>query len=174
MNFAAKISGLLCLTFLTVLAVAGHAQTPLSLDSVQLKNLRGKIVTWSSVVPKNSVILVCFWSVNSDASVSEITAINAQYAKWNQLASFRLMAICVDEGNQSNRMRTTANMNGWTFDVYDDVNDDVRRILNAVNTPQSMVLKDGQVVYQQSGYQPGSEQYLFNKVLALSPAPAKK
>lgn len=172
MNVVAKISGLLFLT-LSLSFFAGHAQTPLDpaqLDSVQLKNVRGKIVSFDSLTKKNPVILVCFWSVNSDPSVSELNAINAQYAKWRQLASFRLVAVCVDEGNLSNRMRTTANMNGWTFDVYADMNDDLRRLLHAINTPQSIILKDGQVVYQQSGYQPGSENYLFNKLLSLAPA----
>lgn len=169
MRLSKTIPGILSLS---LIVLTGLSQP--SLDSIQLKNLRGKIVPLSSVAQKSTVILFCFWSVNSDASISELNAISSQYGKWSQINSFRFIPICADEGNQLNRMKSTANMNTWGFDVFADVNGDLRRELNAVSLPESMILVNGKIVYQQSGYESGSEQYLFNKVLSLAPPPPKK
>src|SRR5882757_3211663 len=164
MSCAKKIflsSGLLLL----VSFLSAQAQVPL--DSVQLKTLRGPMISYGELARKSPVILICFWSVNSDPSINELNAINKQYEKWKQLASFKLMAICVDQGNLLNRMRPTFNMNGWTFDVYADINGDLQQALSSNNVPQSMVLQNGKVVYQQSGFAAGTEDYLFSQVKNL-------
>lgn len=169
MNLLAGFSLSCCL--LLLLSPGLSAQTPL--DSVQLKNIRGVLVPYASVTKNNPIVLICFWSSNIESSVNELNAINAQYEKWKQAASFKLIAICVDEGNILNRMRPTAIMNGWTFDVYGDINGDLQRIYPAPNLPESMILKNGQVVYQQAGYEAGSENYLFTKIKSLAPPGSK-
>jgi hypothetical protein len=160
------LSGISSLTGALLITMALSAQP--SLDSISVKTVRGAIVPFSSIAKNERVILLCFWSVNSDQSVSELNAINAQFEKWKQAASFRLVAVCVDEGNILNRMRPTANMNGWTFDVCGDINGDLRKAFNVNDVlPKSVLLDKGQVVYQQSGFEPGSERYFFSKIQAL-------
>jgi hypothetical protein len=158
--------------FFPVLLLASFlsAQAQVPLDSVQLKTLKGPLTTYAAATKKDPVILVCFWSINSDPSINELNAINQQYEKWKQLASFKLMAICVDQGNLLNRMRPTFNMNGWTFDVYADINGDLQQALASKEVPQSMILQNGKVVYQQSGFAAGTEDYLFSQLRKLSPA----
>ncbi|MHA4811586.1 hypothetical protein ACX0G9_26050 [Flavitalea flava] len=163
MNRLKKMTTCICLT---LLAFPGFAQT--SLDSVKLKTLRGAIISFSAAAQKNTVILICFWSINSENSINELNAINAHYEQWKQGAAFKLMAVCIDAGNNLNKMRPTANMNGWTFDIYADIDGDLRNILKSNNLPQSMILSGGKVVYQQSGFDPGSENYLFTKILSLT------
>src|SRR5882762_364918 len=142
------------------------AQVPL--DSIQLKTLRGPMISYGELTRKAQVVLVCFWSSNSDPSIDELNAINKQYDKWKQLTSFKLLAVCVDQGNILNRMRPTAIMNGWTFDVCGDSNGDLQKALHVNNLPQSVILKKDQILYQQSGFEAGTENYLFSKVQALA------
>jgi hypothetical protein len=97
-----------------------------------------------------------------------LNAINTKYDSWKQDVKFKMMAVSVDEGKLINRVRPTAIMNGWTFEVYDDLNGDLRKALNSNNFPQSFVIKSGRVVYQQSGYEAGTENYLFQKLAAAS------
>jgi cytochrome c biogenesis protein CcmG, thiol:disulfide interchange protein DsbE len=160
-----KISSLLAAILVALTVSAQDAP----LDSAQLKTLKGQIFPFSSLAKKDPVILICFWSVNSDPSIGELNAINAQYAKWKQTAPFRLMAVCIDEGNILNRMRPTANMNGWTFEVYGDLYGDLQKFFNVtdVNLPVSLILNKDQVVYRQSGFEAGSENYLFSKIQGL-------
>ena len=147
------------------------AQPPLA--DVQLKNMKNILVSFSSLSQKDSVILVCFWSINSDASVEELNAINGHYEKWEQAVHFKMMAVCIDEGNSLSRIRSAVSGNGWVFDVYADINGDLHKALNGGNLPQAMVLRGGQVIYQQSGFEAGSENYLFSKIREQALAPSK-
>ena len=58
-------------------------------------------------------------------------------------------------------------MNGWQFDVYVDIKGDLRKALSSNNLPQAMIIKRGEVIYKQSGFEAGSENYLFQKIQAL-------
>jgi len=143
-----------------------HAQS--SLPEAMLKTTRGAMVSFSSVTKKDSVILVFFWASTSEQSMNELNAISAKYDKWKEIAVFKMMAVSVDEGKLANRLRPIANMNGWTFDVYGDTNGDLRKALNAKNLPEAMIIKGGKVVYQQSGYETGSENYLIERVRSFT------
>jgi hypothetical protein len=163
MSFVKKILTAACL-MLFVYSLA--AQT--SLADAKLKNLRGVVASFSSVTQKDSIVLVCFWSINSDASIEELNAIGGHYEKWKQAIAFKMLAVCIDEGNSLSRIRSTVNGNGWPFDVYADINGDLHTALGAGSLPQALVLKDRQVVYQQSGFGAGSENYLFSKIQTLA------
>jgi len=165
-----KIFFLFCIL---LLGMRDGAKAQGSLDSVQLRNLKGKMVSYSAVTAKVPLVLVCFWSINSEASIQELNAINQRYEKLKQPLPFTLLAICVDQGNLLNRMRNTAMQNIWTFDVYADINGDLQRAFHYANPPQSLIVSKGEIVYQQSGFQPGAEDYLFSRIQTLSAATGK-
>jgi len=145
-----------------------HAQG--SLESAQLKNLHGKIQTFSQITQKDTMVLICFWATTSDPSIVALNAINQHYEHWQSSLTFRLMIVAIDEAKTASKIRPMVNMNEWTFDVYTDINGDLKKALHADNLPESMILKNGKMVYQQSGYEPGSENYLFQKLVSLSNA----
>ena len=150
-------------TAVSVLSV--QAQSPL--DSLPLRNTKGKLVSCASVMKQHPLAMVCFWSINSESSIRELTAISQRYARLKQPVGFSLLAICVDEGNLQSRMRNTALQNEWVFDVYADVDGGLQHALHFSAPPQSMILNKGEVVYQQSGFEAGSETYLFSKIQLL-------
>ena len=150
----------------SLVAALSTVQAQSGLSAAMLKPAHGAIAPYSSFTQKDSLILVCFWSVNSEESLTELNAINSKYEDWKQSVKFKMMAVSVDEGKLINRVRPTAIMNGWTFEVFDDFNEDLRKALNSNNFPQSFVIKNGKIVYQQSGYEAGTENYLFDKLAA--------
>jgi hypothetical protein len=163
MYFSKKVkalAGLLCLVC--------SLQAQPSLENAQLKTLKGKLVSFNSETQKDSLVLVCFWASWSEASIQELNAINANYQQWKTIASFKLMAICIDEGKSANKIRPLVNMNGWLFDVYSDFNGDLRKELSSNNLPQALIMKRDRVLYQQSGFESGTENYLLQKMLSIS------
>jgi len=126
------------------------------------------MVSYSSVVGQSSLLLVCFWSVNSDASIDELNALNTQYAKLKTPLPFTLLGICIDEGNLVNRMRPMAQQNSWAFDVYADIDGGLQRQLHFTQPPQAFIVEKGQVVFEQSGFTAGSESYLLSKLQSLA------
>lgn len=139
-----------------------------TLSTAQIKTLRGAMVQFSTATQKDSLILVCFWATTSEQSISELNAINAKFDKWKQGLSFKLMAVAIDEGNTANRVRGLVNMNEWKFDVYTDIHGELRQALKSNNLPQSMIIKKNKVIYQQSGYEPGTEDYLYKRMRAIA------
>ena len=138
-----------------------------SLQVARLKSLQGKMASFSSFAKKDSLFLICFWSVESEESITELNAIQANLEHWQSLVPFRFMAVSVDEGKTASRFRPTYNMNGWTFEAYADLYGDLRRALHSNNFPQSMILYKNEVVYEQSGWTAGTENYLIQHLLAM-------
>lgn len=138
-----------------------------SLQQARLKSLQGKIATFSSFAKKDSLFLICFWSVTSDESIAELNSINANLEKWQSMKPFRFFAVSVDEGKIANRIRSTYNMNGWTFEVYNDLYGDLRQALHSNNFPQSMIVYKDDIIYEQSGWNTGTENYLIQRLLSM-------
>jgi hypothetical protein len=145
------------------LTVAGQD----SLQQARLKSLQGKIATFSSFAKKDSLFMICFWSVESEESITELNSININLEQWQKQVPFRFMAISADEGKMASRFRSTYNMNAWTFEAYVDLYGDLRRALHSNNLPQSMIIFKNEIIYEQSGWIPGTENYMIERLLSL-------
>ena len=58
---------------------------------------------------------------------------------------------------------------GWQFNCVFDKNQDLKRAMNVSLTPQTFIVDaSGKIVYSHSGYTPGSEAELFERLVELS------
>ena len=138
-----------------------------SLQEAKIKSLQGKIAPFSVFAKKDSLFLICFWSVSSDESMAELNSINANLEQWQKLTPFRFMAVSVDEGKAANRLRPVYNQNGWTFEAYSDLYGELRKALHSNNLPQSIIVYRNQIIYEQSGRTDGTDHYLIQKLLSV-------
>ena len=138
-----------------------------SLQDAKIKSLQGKIAPFSVFAKKDSLFLICFWSLSSEESITELNSINANLEHWQSLLPFRFMAVSVDEGKLANRLRPVYNQNSWTFEAYSDLYGDLRKVLHSNNLPQSMIVYKNEIIYEQSGWTNGTENYLIQKLLSM-------
>jgi cytochrome c biogenesis protein CcmG, thiol:disulfide interchange protein DsbE len=138
-----------------------------SLQQAKIKSLQGKIAPFSVFAKKDSLFLICFWSFSSDESITELNAINANLEHWQSFLPFRFMAVSIDEGKLANRLRPVYNQNGWTFEAYSDLYGDLRKSLHSNNLPQSIIVYKNEIIYEQSGWTEGTENYLIQKLLSM-------
>jgi hypothetical protein len=150
---------------LVLFSLSASAQE--SIQEAKIKSLQGKIAPFSVFAKKDSLFLICFWSLSSDESITELNSINANLEHWESLLPFRFMAVSVDEGKLANRMRPVYNQNSWTFEAYSDLYGDLRKALHSNNLPQSMIVYKNEIVYEQSGWTVGIENYLIQKLLSM-------
>ena len=148
-----------------VISITAFAQD--SLQEAKIKSLQGKIAPFSVFAKKDSLFLICFWSVSSDESMAELNSINSHLEQWQKLTSFRFMAVSVDEGKAANRLRPVYNQNGWTFEAYSDLYGELRKALHSNNLPQSIIVYRNQIIYEQSGRTDGTDNYLIQKLLSV-------
>jgi hypothetical protein len=150
---------------LVLFSIGASAQG--SIQEAKIKSLQGKIAPFSVFAKKDSLFLICFWSVSSDESITELNSINVNLEHWQSLLPFRFMAVSVDEGKLANRLRPVYNQNSWTFEAYSDPYGDLRKALHSNNLPQSMIVYKNDIIYEQSGWTGGTENYLIQKLLSM-------
>lgn len=155
---------LLCLLFAAGCIATVSAQT---VPDVKVENLRGETVS-TSVITGGKPCIVSFWSMTCKPCILELNTINEYLDDWREEADFEVVAVSTDDVRAISQARGYAKSRGWDFICLFDKNQDFKRAMNVSQTPHSFVVDgDGRVVYSHTGYTPGSEQELFEKILEL-------
>jgi len=152
---------LLCLAVALVASLTVSAQ---QLPDVKVENEAGKMISTRSLVGKPMII--SYWSLACKPCIQELNAMNDALEEWREEADFEVVAISVDDVRLKARAKAKATSMGWDFVCLFDANQAMKRAMNVSLTPQSFVVDaEGNIVFSHSGYTPGSEQLLFEKLL---------
>ncbi len=151
----------MCLVLAT--AVVSAQQLP----DVKVENAQGKLVSVRSLA-QGKPMIISYWSIACKPCIQELNAINDSLAEWREEADLVVVAVSVDDARLKASAKAIASSRGWEFVCVYDENQTLKRAMNVSLTPQSFVVDaNGNIVYSHSGYTPGSEQLLFDKVVAL-------
>ena len=146
-----------------ILAVAGVSAQ--QLPDVKVENAQGKIVSVREL-SNGKPMIISYWSIACKPCIQELNAINDSLAEWREEADFVVVAVSVDDSRLKASAKAVASSRGWEFVCVYDENQDLKRAMNVSLTPQSFVVDGaGNIVFSHSGYTPGSEQLLFDKVV---------
>ena len=152
---------LLCLAVALVASLTVSAQ---QLPDVKVENDAGKVISTRSLVGKPMII--SYWSLACKPCIQELNAMNDALEEWREEADFEVVAVSVDDVRLKARAKAKATSMGWDFVCLFDANQAMKRAMNVSLTPQSFVVDaEGNIVFSHSGYTPGSEQLLFEKLL---------
>lgn len=163
-----KILSLLCF----VLAVS--AVSAQQLPDVNVENAQGKVVSVRSLA-QGKPMIIAYWSIACKPCIQELNAINDALADWRKETDVEVVAVSVDDARLKASAKAIASSRGWEFICVYDENQELKRAMNVSLTPQSFVVDgEGNIIYSHSGYTPGSEQELFDKVLELKKGQKKK
>ena len=156
-----KLLSLLCL-ILAVSAVSAQ-----QLPDVKVENAQGKIVSVRDLA-QGKPMIIAYWSIACKPCIQELNAINDALADWRSEAEVEVVAVSVDDARLKASAKAIASSRGWEFICVYDENQELKRAMNVSLTPQSFVVNaEGNIIYSHSGYTPGSEQELFDKIVAL-------
>ena len=156
-----KILSLLC--FVLVAFGASAQQLP----DVKVENAQGKVVSIRSLA-QGKPMIISYWSIACKPCIQELNAINDALADWKSEADFVVVAVSVDDARLKASAKAIAQSRGWEFICVYDENQELKRAMNVSLTPQSFVVDAaGNIIFSHSGYTPGSEQLLFDKIVAL-------
>ena len=157
-----KIFSLLC--FVLAVAMVSAQQLP----DVKVENAQGKIVSVREL-SNGKPMIISYWSIACKPCIQELNAINDALAEWRTEADLEVVAVSVDDARLKATAKAIANSRGWEFICVYDENQELKRAMNVSLTPQSFVVDaEGNIIYSHSGYTPGSEQELLEKVIKLS------
>lgn len=138
-----------------------------SLPDVKLENQEGKTVSVRSLL-RDKPLIILFWSTTCKPCIQELKAINEQLEEWQEEAGFDIVAVAIDDSRSVGKAKAMVSGFGWEFTCLFDKNQEFKRAMNVSLIPQSYVVNaKGEIVYSHSGYTPGSEQTLLEKIKEL-------
>lgn len=155
--------------FILFIAFSFTMQAQSEFPSIDLNTLNGKTKNSKEIVTsKDKVTIVSMWATWCVPCLKELDAINEVYEDWQDETGVELVAISVDDSRTVSRVRPMINGKDWPYEVLLDTNNDLKRALGAATVPLTLILKGDKIVYRHSGYSPGAEHDLFEKVRELS------
>lgn len=148
-----------------LIAATASAQLP----SVQLKTIDGKTVDTATLCNDGKPFVISFFATWCKPCNRELKAIHEEYADWQDETGMKLIAISIDDGQNTGKVKPLVDSEGWEYEVLLDPNSDFKRTLGIETIPHVLIIDgDGKIAESRSGYTEGSEQHIIEKIRELS------
>ena len=152
-----------------VLATTLAAQNTKLPQNISLKDIDGQTVQSSVIQNNGKPIIISFWATWCKPCNLELNTIKEVYDEWQEETGVKLVAISIDDARSAARVKPWVDGKDWPFEVDLDQNRDFARALNVgPNPPHTFVVNgEGEIVWQHTGYLPGAEEEVIEKVREL-------
>ena len=139
-----------------------------SIPSAEVKTLDGQSVDIQEYAQNGKITVISFWATWCSPCKKELDAIADLYDEWQEAYNIELVAITMDTQRALAKVKPMVESKGWPFVILSDANQVLRNALNFQTIPQTFLLdQEGNIVYTHSGYVPGDEYELEEKIKAL-------
>lgn len=159
-----KLVYLLFALFVTTNSYAQESFAP-----VKIKSIAGKEVSFSDIAAssKDTIVVVSFWATWCIPCIAELDNISDEYKERQKARPFKFIGIAIDDSRTAQRVKSFVKGKGWQFDVYQDINSELKRALNVPDVPHVLIIKNNKIVYRHTGYIAGEEDNLFDTIKSL-------
>lgn len=154
--------------FLVLITFGTIAQN--DLPKIDMTTLDGKPVNSNDLSTDDNVIVVSLWATWCVPCIKELDAISEVYLDWQAETNVKLYAVSIDDSRGVKRVKPLVNGKGWEYTVLLDTNNDFKRAVGAATVPLTLLVKNNKIVYRHSGYSPGAEMELYEKIKEFSTA----
>jgi len=155
---------LLTITIFSFISVFSQKQLP----NIMLKTLDGKSVKIQDKTSKNKITVLSFWATWCAPCINELDEISDVYEDWTEETNVDFIAISIDDPRTQKRINPLINGKGWEFNILIDKNQELKRALNISIIPHIIILKNNKILYRHTGYSPGFEEQLYEKIKQYS------
>ena len=125
-----------------------------------LKTLNGETIKSVQAINQNGFTIISFWATWCIPCINELDAIVDLYPKWKD-ENIEVVAISTDDSRTKKRVRPMINGKDWDFKILLDENHDLKRALNIVGIPHTIITKGSEIILRRVGYSPGEEVELY-------------
>lgn len=140
-----------------------------SIPSVDLKTLEGETVNTSTYIDNGKLTIFSFFATWCTPCKKELDAIADMYEEWQDEYDVELVAITIDDSRQLTKVKPLVAQKGWEYVILSDAKKELMQALNFQTIPQTFIVdQEGNTVYAHSGYAPGDEYELEDKLVELA------
>ena len=148
--------------------MVGIAVCSAQLPSVKLRNIEGKTVDTGELNNDGKPFVISFFASWCKPCLRELKAIHEVYPDWQDETGVKVVAVSIDEGQNSSKVKPMVDAEGWEYEVLLDPNSDFKRALGINMIPYTIIVDGkGNIVYKHNGYTEGAEQEYIDKVREL-------
>ncbi|WP_026450543.1 TlpA family protein disulfide reductase [Aequorivita capsosiphonis] len=138
------------------------------LPKIDMTTLDGKTINSSELSTDDNVIIISLWATWCVPCLKELDAISEIYPDWQEETNVKLYAVSIDDSRGVKRVKPLINGKGWDYTILLDTNNDFKRAVGAATVPLTLLVKNNKIVFRHSGYSPGAEYELYEKVKEFS------
>ncbi|MDI1354645.1 MAG: TlpA disulfide reductase family protein [bacterium] len=139
------------------------------IPSAKVRTLDGSSFNTENISNNGKPIIICFWKTWNRNSIKELDNIAELYPDWQNETGVKLIAISIDDSRSSAKVTAMVKVKDWNYEVYLDINQDFKRVMNAYGCPATfLVNNNGQIVWQSNSYLQGSEDDLYVLIQKLA------
>ncbi|MBP8240716.1 MAG: TlpA family protein disulfide reductase [Saprospiraceae bacterium] len=152
-----------------LLASATVVSAQKSIPSVDIKTLDGKSVNIQQYTQSGKITVLSFWATWCKPCQQELDAIAELYPDWQEKYGVQLVAVTIDTQRALAKVGPMVESKGWEYIILSDPNGAMPAALNFQSIPQTFLLDaKGNVIYEHTGYLPGNEYDLEEKIKAAA------
>ena len=154
--------------FIVALAFACASTASAQLPSTQLKDLSGKPVDTATLSNDGKPFVISFFATWCKPCLRELKAIREVYPDWQDETGMKLIAVSIDEAQNTAKVKPLVDAEGFEYEVLLDPNSDFARAMGVQNVPHVFIVDgQGRIAEQKMGYTDGSESHLIEKIREL-------
>ena len=155
--------------FLFVSAIAVSASAQKTVPEVNVKTLEGQSVNIQDYTNDGKITVISFWATWCAPCKKELNAISDVYDQWQEDYDMQLVAVSIDNARALRKIKPMVDGYSWDYIVLSDANEELKKALNFQTVPQTFLIdQEGNIVYSHSGYSPGDENELEEKIAELA------
>lgn len=140
-----------------------------TIPEIDVKTLEGKTVSIKDYVGQGKITVISFWATWCSPCKKELDAIADIYEDWQADYNVELIAITIDDARTMAKVPALVETKGWEYTILADSKSELKKALNFQTVPQTFLLDaEGNIIYTHSGYNPGDEIELEDKIAALA------
>ena len=138
------------------------------LPKMQMETLEGENISLEDISKDDQLVIVSLWATWCVPCKNELDAISEVYDDWVDETNVKLYAVSVDDARTVKRVKPLVSGKDWDYEILLDTNSELKRRLNAPTIPLTLLVKNNKILFRHSGYTPGSEDELYEKILEFS------
>lgn len=156
---------------IVLLSLSGFAQTAegRKIPAVEIFDMNGDKFNTSLLNNDGKPMVINFWATWCSPCKRELNNIAELYDDWVEETGVKIVAISIDDSRNMQKVRPYVDGQAWDYEVYIDVNADLKRQMGVNNVPHTFLVDgNGNIVWQHNSYSEGDEYELYELIKKLA------